>query len=395
MIGGTNVVAGGFTGNNNGRINQTYARGAVTGGNSSSVGGFVGVNVGTDANTVPGSITQSYAQGPVTGANETVAAGFAALNRGTIDQTYAVGLVTAGAGSTTGGLVGVNDSTVPGFGTVTNSYWDRQTTGQEKSAGGTALDTTVLAGGLPAGFDSTIWSHGSYPQLIALGAQNTNPASPVLLPSNTVTQSTLLLLANNPINPPAPPPDLLNTQLFNQPQQQQQQQTQSGPGAPAVASINNPTRLDVGAGRYFYLPPAEETRLVQDEVVIQLPCNTPEQTLNDSLTRLQLSVLSSQCLTSINTAIHRVHIEGGQSIANAIGRSPAAIIVAGQANYTLHAWARPERRPNAGRCRTIRAAEAQMGDILRRVRANNIPVAVIDSEIDVSHPDLEGTVIDR
>jgi len=39
-------------------------------------------------------------------------------------------------------------------------------------------------------------------------------------------------------------------------------------------------------------------------------------------------------LTSINTAIHRLHIEGGQSIANAI-RSLASnrIIVAGQANY--------------------------------------------------------------
>jgi subtilisin family serine protease len=36
-----------------------------------------------------------------------------------------------------------------------------------------------------------------------------------------------------------------------------------------------------------------------------------------------------------------------------------------------------------------------MGEILRRVRATDIPVAVIDSEIDASHPDLEGTVIDR
>src|SRR2546430_13785680 len=37
----------------------------------------------------------------------------------------------------------------------------------------------------------------------------------------------------------------------------------------------------------------------------------------------------------------------------------------------------------------------KMGDILRRVRATDIPVAVIDSEIDDTHPDLEGTVIDR
>src|SRR5207253_4553935 len=137
----TNVVAGGFVGFNGGSINQTYARGAVTGGNSSYLGGFVGANVTIDAQTMPGSITQSYALGPVTGANDVVAAAFAALNRGTIDQTYAVGLVTAGSGSTTGGLVGANDLNVPGsagapgsgtLGTVTNPYWDRQTTGPEK-----------------------------------------------------------------------------------------------------------------------------------------------------------------------------------------------------------------------------------------------------------------------
>jgi len=411
VTGDTNVVAGGFVGLNTGRINQTYARGAVTGGNSSFVGGFVGANIAVDAKTMPGSITQSYALGPVTGANEAVAAAFAALNRGTIDQAYAVGLVTARAGSTTGGLVAANDLNAPGstgapgsapVGTVTNSYWDRQTTGQETSAGGKALDTAVLAGGLPAGFDTTIWSHGSYPQLFNLGTQNTNPGSPVLPPTNPVPvpvpvslpQSSLLLLANNnPINPPAPPPDLLNMQLLNQQAQQQQQQ---GPAAPAVASINNPTRLDVGAGRYFYLPPPEETRLVQDEVVIQLSCNTPQQTLNDTLTRLQFSVLGSQCLTSINTAIHRLHIEGGQSIANAI-RSLASnrIIVAGQANYiyTLGQDLAGDRmQGDAGQ---YVLQKLKMGEILRRVRATDIPVAVIDSEIDATHPDLEGTVIDR
>jgi filamentous hemagglutinin family protein len=400
VTGDTNVVAGGFVGLNTGRINQTYARGAVTGGNSSFVGGFAGANIGADTATMPGSITQSYAQGPVTGGNEAVAAAFAALNRGTIDQAYAVGLVTAGVGSTTGGLVAANDLDAPGsagapksasVGTVTNSYWDRQTTGQEKSAGGKALDTAVLAGGLPAGFDATIWSHGSYPQLVNLGAQNTTPGSPVLPPLSSVLQSPLLLVNTNPINPPAPPPDLLNIQILNQQAQQQQ-----GPAAPAVASINNPTRLDVGAGRYFYLPPPEETRLVQDEVVIQLPCNTPEQTLNDAMARLQLSVLSSQCLTSINTAIHRLHIDGGQSIANTI-RALAGnrIIVAGQANYTYtlgQDLAGDRMQGDAGQ---YVLQKLKMGDILRRVRATNIPVAVIDSEIDVTHPDLEGTVIDR
>src|SRR4029450_9019407 len=101
-----------------------------------------------------------------------------------------------------------------------------------------------------------------------------------------------------PINPPPPPTDLINTQFLNQQQQQQGQAT------PQTGGINNPIQLDVGTGRYFFLPPPQETRLVQDEVVIQLPCKPPQQTLNDALARLQLTVLNSQCLTASNVAIY-------------------------------------------------------------------------------------------
>src|SRR5262249_3776593 len=187
-------------------------------------------------------------------------------------------------------------------------------------------------GAVPPGFDATIWSHGSYPHLVNLGPQDTTPGPPVLAPlspplppSNQplTPPSQLLIVQSNPINPPAPPADLVNTQFLNQQQQQQQGQL-----APQIASINNPIQLDVGAGRYFFLPPPEETRLVQDEVVIQLPCNTPQQTLNEALA--QFTVLNSQCLTTSNVAIYRLRIGGGQTVAVAI-RSLASnrIFVAG------------------------------------------------------------------
>src|SRR5206468_9023917 len=51
----------------------------------------------------------------------------------------------------------------------------------------------VLAGGVPPGFDPNIWTHGSYPHLVNLGAQDTNPGPPVLPPSTP--------------DPPPPTPD--------------------------------------------------------------------------------------------------------------------------------------------------------------------------------------------
>ena len=194
---------GGFVGFNAGIINQTYAKGSVTGGDGSILGGFVAVNFGV-TDSLPGFISQSYALGPVTGSNNVVAAAFAALNLGTLDQTYAVGLVTGGSNSTLGGLVALSTfgftppalggagSTAQGpvvtdgapstsftlTGVATNSYWDRQTTGQDTSAGGAPLDTAVFIAGLPAGFDANVWTRPSYPQLVALGAQDTPPGVP-------------------------------------------------------------------------------------------------------------------------------------------------------------------------------------------------------------------------
>jgi hypothetical protein len=113
----------------------------------------------------------------VTGGANSHVAGLVALNTGRIDQTYVVGPVSGGSGSTVGGLIARNSlgSTTPplpaypsscsdctafvpqaslaaGSGTVTSSYWDFQTTGQLSSATGTAQSSLQLTSGLPGGF---------------------------------------------------------------------------------------------------------------------------------------------------------------------------------------------------------------------------------------------------
>lgn len=70
----------------------------------------------------------------------------------TITDSWAAGYVTA-AGGETGGLVGNVDG---GSVTVTNSYWDKLTTGQTTSASspsGNGLTTTALQGSLQTGLD--------------------------------------------------------------------------------------------------------------------------------------------------------------------------------------------------------------------------------------------------
>jgi hypothetical protein len=93
---------GGLAGHNQGRIENSYAKGNVSA--SDRVGGLVGTNY-----TNQGQITNSYSTGHVTGT------------------------------TSVGGLIGSNSSN-----TNTGNYWDIQTSGQSSSASGTGLTTAQM-----------------------------------------------------------------------------------------------------------------------------------------------------------------------------------------------------------------------------------------------------------
>ena len=207
----------------------------------------------------------------------------------------------------------------------------------------------------------------------------------------------------------------LRTQTVNTPQlvqqflaqQQRQQRQQAGtaeecaaqaPTPPALLGPQ-PIRLDVGENRHFYLPPPGETRLVPNEMVLQLPCDVPQNELNAILKQHNLAVVASQCLPTGGHAAYRMRHASSQTIANVI-RALAAhrIIAAAQANYVY----------TLAEETSVQSVTSEQGDpgqyvpdklrlsqIHRLVRGTNIPIAVIDSEIDGAHPDLSGAISDR
>ncbi|MFO7992282.1 MAG: GLUG motif-containing protein [Thermoplasmata archaeon] len=116
---------GGLIGINSGPLSNSYATGTVTG--DDDVGGLVGLNYNTVSNT--------YARGNVSGNSEV--GGLVGENSGTVNTSYATGEVSGN--TDVGGLVGLNDG-----GTVSNSFWDNQTSGQTTSDGGTGKNTTEM-----------------------------------------------------------------------------------------------------------------------------------------------------------------------------------------------------------------------------------------------------------
>jgi len=165
-------TVGGLIGENYGTVAYSYATGSVSGGTGSTVnsgndlGGLVGCNSG-------GSVAYSYATGNVSLGQWS--GGLAGYNGnpynnsvGTITDSYATGNITPGG--TSGGLVGVNTS----GSTITNGYWDTDTSGTTTGVGtGTSTGVTGLTTvqmGTQSSFSG--WSFNSF----SSGAfQNSNP----------------------------------------------------------------------------------------------------------------------------------------------------------------------------------------------------------------------------
>jgi hypothetical protein len=122
---------GGLVGENWGEVTQCYSTGAISG---YWVGGLVGFNPW-------GTVTQCYAAGAVSGTGHgqfSRVGGLVGCNGSDVTQCYSTGAVS-GTSPDVGGLVGYSY-----VNTVTACFWDIQTSGQAKSAGGTGKTTAEM-----------------------------------------------------------------------------------------------------------------------------------------------------------------------------------------------------------------------------------------------------------
>ena len=117
---------GGLIGQNHATLGRCYASGTVTG--QQYVGGLVGWNH-------DGIISNSYSSANVAG--DSLVGGLVGHNRGSVSNCHSTGSV-AGY-ENVGGLAGRNYE-----GTVSNSFWDIETSGQDTSAGGTGNTTAEM-----------------------------------------------------------------------------------------------------------------------------------------------------------------------------------------------------------------------------------------------------------
>jgi subtilisin family serine protease len=224
--------------------------------------------------------------------------------------------------------------------------------------------------------------------------QNDPPQNPLPNNLNDILPAPNSLVVANLVQQPDTNPTVQG-EVVNTTQTTQTTQTQSGTGGQRPQGNQQGTGPLRPDGRPSSVIPPGETRFIDNQVTVQINANVPAQVLERIIRRLNLTVLSSQTLGLLGTRF--VHFEFGN------GRSVNDVIIELEKQRIIDlatpvyefmlaqdATSAPQGDPAQYIIDKLKLVEAH-----RIATGENVLVAVIDSEIDAKHPDLEGRIADR
>lgn len=142
------------------------------------------------------------------------------------------------------------------------------------------------------------------------------------------------------------------------------------------------------------VPPANERRMVPDEVVLEIPNTVSPAQINALQTRFRLTRLESQTFQLTGTTIYRWRVPRDISVPRAVQAIEGDPRVASaQPNY-LFTLQQSEAAAAAvvGDPAQYGLAKLRLPQAHDLAKGDNVLVAVIDSGIDVAHPELSGAI---
>jgi subtilisin family serine protease len=155
------------------------------------------------------------------------------------------------------------------------------------------------------------------------------------------------------------------------------------PAAPPRAGTTAPA---LRAG--FNPPPAGETRYVRNEVILDIPANVTTPALDAIAARHTMTRVETNTFPLMGRTLHRWRLDGRGSVASMIRNLVGERQVAGaQPNY-LYAL----QQDKAGNGDQYVPDKLELSEAHRLATGAKILVAVIDSRVDATHPDLDGAV---
>jgi subtilisin family serine protease len=145
----------------------------------------------------------------------------------------------------------------------------------------------------------------------------------------------------------------------------------------------------------FNLPPLGETRFVQDEVMLDIPSSVPTATLDAIAARHGMTRLETQTIRLTGRTLHRWRLDPGTTVPDMIRALAREQQIAGGQPVYLFTLAQDMSGSTASLVNGDQYAPDKLGltEAHRLATGNRVLVAVIDSGVDASHPDLADAVV--
>ena len=168
-----------------------------------------------------------------------------------------------------------------------------------------------------------------------------------------------------------------------------------GVGGDGGANVSDALAGGGGRNRGSGVPPRGERRFVPDEIIVEFAPGATPQAIDRLARRYNLTRLESQSFPLIGSTFYRWRIARGRSVPNVVGViEDERIVASAQPNYifTLQQEAASAAAAARGDAAQYVLAKLQIEEAHQVATGKNILVAVIDSQIDAKHPDLDGTI---
>jgi hypothetical protein len=168
---------------------------------------------------------------------------------------------------------------------------------------------------------------------------------------------------------------------------------------PGFARNGLPRRPFPGETGFTGVPPRGETRFISNEMVFHVPSNVSPQTVDAAARRLGLVAVSSHNLTLSGGTLFHFRIDNGRPVSDVVRDLEAENIGVAQPNYVYRLQQDPQAPASLPLLAMPRGDPAQyvvsklrLPEVHKIATGANVLVAVIDSQVDTAHPDLNGTI---
>ncbi len=141
------------------------------------------------------------------------------------------------------------------------------------------------------------------------------------------------------------------------------------------------------------VPPAGEQRMVPDEVVLEIPTSVSPAQISALQTRFRLTRLESQPFQLTGTTLYRWRVPNDITVPRAIRAIEGdARVASAQPNYLFKLQQSVPAAVTDDDPLQYQRAKLRLTQAHGIAKGDNVLVAVIDSGIDVTHPDLAGSI---